>query len=104
MKSEHEFDNSDLAPYDEYRYLHTKLAIKLKLSMTDWLKLARGKIVPRMSFCVRLLLIKDKDGKLLDIDYDMVSTGIVVSGGDDPVQTKEAIFDQDELHNHSPKE
>ena len=80
---------------DEYRYLHSRMS--LKLSWKDWMKLSIGQIL-RFSFCVRILLVKDDNGKLIDIDTDNVSTTVLVQRPDEEIVTKEAVFSQDELH------
>jgi len=81
---------------DEYRYLHSRLT--LKLSWRDWLKLSVGQVL-RFSFCVKILLIKDENGFITDLDTDAVSTTVLIHKPDEEIVTKEAIFSQDELHN-----
>lgn len=83
------------AANEEFKFLHARFGLKLKWS--DLFKLALGGIM-KMSFCVRIRLIKDKDGKLSDIDTDVFSTTIAVVKDVDLIETKEAIFDYDKLH------
>lgn len=82
---------------EEYRYLHSKLA--LNLTFWDWMKLPFNRKL-RMSFCVRVQIMKDKDGKLKTIDTDMYSTNVILSKGSDVIATKTARFDdKDVMHN-----
>lgn len=81
---------------EEYRVLHSTM--ELKLTWVDYLKLALGNRL-NMSYCIRLVFTKDSAGKVVDINWDTFSTKTtLVTDGEEPEHTSEAIFDYDKLH------
>lgn len=81
---------------EEYKYLHCKGQIAL--TWKDYLKLAIGQKM-NFSFCLRLVISKDDDDRVVDFDKDLYYTSLVVEKAGEAIPTKEARFDENgELH------
>lgn len=81
--------------HEEYRYLHSTM--QLKLTLWDRTKIFFG-VDPMLGFCVRILVRKDENKDIRNLDVDMFSTRVLVKDVGDGLPTTKAKFNYEELH------
>lgn len=83
---------SDIVPQEEHYELHQRAHIKL--TWGDLLRLTLGKRI-MFSLCLRLIVLKDKEGKFISLDRDAVGSRIVLVDSLEDVETVDAHFSHD---------
>lgn len=88
----------DPAPHEEHFELHQRCRLKVR-----WTDLFRALVGQRLmiSICMRLIVIKDENGKFLDMNTDMWSSRTALVPEDEDPDTVDAKFSHnnyDKLH------
>ena len=83
---------SELVPNEVNYELHQRAT--LKLGGWDYLRLLVGKKL-MISLCLELVVVKDSEGKFLDLDTNKITSKVLVVDESEEADTVEAKFSHD---------